>query len=102
MAIITGTALIAGTSAVTAATVAAGVGFAASAATTAVSLNQAKKQRDAQVEAEDQADKALASQLKKNHVASPAPHKPPPSLPIPIPAKPSYSTYRKSIWNQFK
>ena len=61
MAIITGTALIAGTSAVTAATVAAGVGFAASAATTAVSLNQAKKQRDAQVEAEDQADKALAS-----------------------------------------
>ena len=54
MAIITGTALIAGS-------VAAGVGFAASAATTAVSLNQAKKQRDAQVEAEDQADKALAS-----------------------------------------
>jgi len=61
MAIITGTALIAGSAAVTAATVAAGVGFAASAATTAVSLNQAKKQRDAQVEAEDQADKALAS-----------------------------------------
>lgn len=71
MAIITGTALIAGTSAVTAATVAAGVGFAASAATTAVSLNQAKKQRDAQVEAEDQADKALASareRLKVNYL----------------------------------
>lgn len=50
----------------------------------------------------DKEDKALAKKLKENHVASPAPQKPPPSLPIAIPEAPRYSTYRKSIWSKFK
>jgi len=62
MAIITAT-VIGGTalSAVSAGTIAAGVAFAGAAANTAVSLNQSKKAKDAQGEAEDQADKALAA-----------------------------------------
>ena len=66
MAIITA-ATIAGAT-VSAATIAAGVGFAASAASTAVSLSQAKKQREAQVDAEDQADKALDAAREKLEV----------------------------------
>ena len=62
MAIIT-TTVLAGTalSAVSAGTIAAGVAFAGAAANTAVSLNQSKKAKKAQGEAEDQADKALAA-----------------------------------------
>jgi len=50
----------------------------------------------------DKEDKALAKKLKETPVAQPAPQKPAPSLPIPIPEAPRYSTYRKSIWNKFK
>jgi|MEHZ01.6.fsa_nt_MEHZ011643359.1_3 hypothetical protein len=62
MAIITAT-VIGGTalSAVGAGTIAAGVAFAGAAANTAVSLNQSKKAKKAQGEAEAQADKALSS-----------------------------------------
>lgn len=62
MAIITAT-VIGGTalSAVSAGTIAAGVAFAGAAANTAVSLNQSKKAKKAQGEAEDQADKALTA-----------------------------------------
>lgn len=50
----------------------------------------------------DKEDKALAKKLKETPVAQPAPQKQAPSLPIPIPEAPRYSTYRKSIWNKFK
>jgi len=66
MAVITATAIAGAT--VSAATIAAGVGFAASAASTAVSLSQAKKQREALVDAEDQADKALDAAREKLEV----------------------------------
>ena len=66
MAIISGTA-IAG-AAITASTIASGAAFAASAAGTAISLSKASKQRKAQAEAEDEADKALAAAREKLEV----------------------------------
>jgi len=63
---------------------------------------KATKEAKAQKAKEAKDAKALQKKLDENHVASPAPHKPPPSLPIPVPQAPRYSTYRKSIWSQFK
>jgi len=68
MAIITGTAIGLGSAAITAGTIASGAAFAASAAGTAVNLSQASKQKKAQAEAEDAADKALESARKKLEV----------------------------------
>lgn len=66
MAIITGTALAGGL--ITASTISSGAAFAASAAGTAINLSQASKQKKAQAEAEDAADKALESARKKLEV----------------------------------
>ena len=63
---------------------------------------KAQKEAKAQKAKEAKDAKALQKKLDENHVASPAPHKPPSSLPIPVPEAPRYSTYRKSIWSQFK
>jgi len=63
---------------------------------------KAYKSAKAQKAKEAKDAKALQKKLEENHVASPAPHKPPPSLPIPVPEAPRYSTYRKSIWSKFK
>ena len=68
MAIITGTAIGLGTAAITAGTIASGAAFAASTAGTAISLSKASKQRKAQAEAEDEADKALAAAREKLEV----------------------------------
>lgn len=68
MAIITGTAIGLGSAAITAGTIASGAAFAASTAGTAISLSKASKQRKAQAEAEDEADKALAAAREKLEV----------------------------------
>jgi len=68
MAIITGTAITAGTAAITAGTIASGAAFAASAAGTAVNLSNASKQKKAQQKAEDAADKALTEARNKLEV----------------------------------
>tara|TARA_R100001443_G_scaffold104278_1_gene112898 strand:+ start:247 stop:996 length:750 start_codon:yes stop_codon:yes gene_type:complete len=68
MAIITGTAITAGTAAITAGTIASGAAFAASAAGTAVNLANASKQKKAQQKAEDAASKALEEAREKLEV----------------------------------